>query len=85
MVASSRGRRRNRRRPERWRGIPAHGGGESEVYFTVIAHRYGPRWSGMTSNLFTSKRRNGIASPMATVAIDQMMHQSVIFDFDVPS
>ena len=55
------------------------------MLFTLIAERY-ERWSlGITSNLVFSEWERIFANPMATAAIDRVVHHSVILEFDVPS
>ena len=59
---------------------------ESEVLFTLIAERYERRSLGITSNLVFSEWERICANPMAAAApIDQVVHHSVILEFDVPS
>ena len=61
-------------------------GEESEVLFTLIAERYERRSLGITSNLVFSQWEHIFANPMATaVAIDRVVHHSVILEFDVSS
>ena len=67
------------------RGYLSQGAGESEVLFTPIAKRYERRSLGITSNLVFSEWERIFANPMATSAIDRVMHHSVILEFDVPS
>ena len=59
---------------------------ESEVLFILIAERYERRSLGITSSLVFSEWEKVFANPMATaVAIDRIVHHSVILEFDVPS
>ena len=67
-------------------GYLPQGAEESEVLFTLIAERYERRSLGITSNLVFSQWEHIFANPMATAAaIDQVVHHSVILEFDVPS
>ena len=67
-------------------GYLPQGAEESEVFFTLIAERYERRSLGITSNLVFSQWEHIFANPMAAaVAIDRVVHHSVILEFDVPS
>ena len=67
-------------------GYLPQGAEESEVLFTLIAERYEHRSLGITSNLVFPQWEHIFANPMATAAaIDQVVHHSVILEFDVPS
>ena len=66
-------------------GYLPQGAEESEVLFTLIAERYERRSLGITSNLVFSQWEHIFANPMATAAIDRVVHHSVILEFDVPS
>ena len=67
-------------------GYLPQGAEESEVLFTLIAKRYERRSLGITSNQVFSEWERIFANPMATaVAIDRVVHHSVILEFDVPS
>ena len=67
-------------------GYLPQGAEESEVLFTLIAERYERRSLGFTSNLVFSEWEKVFANPMATAAaIDRIVHDSVILEFDVPS
>ena len=67
-------------------GYLPQGADESEVLFTLIAERYERRSLGITSNLVFSEWEKVFANPMATaVAIDRIVHHSVILEFDLPS
>ena len=61
------------------------GAEESEVLFTLIAERYERRSLGITSNLVFSEWEKVFANPMATAAIDRIVHHSDILEFDLPS
>ena len=66
-------------------GYLPQGAEESEVLFTLIAERYERRSLGITSNLVFSEWERIFANPMATAAIDRVVHHSVILEFNVPS
>ena len=67
-------------------GYLPQGAEESEVLFTLIAERYERRSLGITSNLVFSQWQHIFANPMAAaVAIDRVVHHSVILEFNVPS
>ena len=68
-----------------WVSVMPQGAEESEVLFTLIAERYERRSLGITSNLVFSEWERIFANPMATAAIDRVVHHSVILEFDVPS
>ena len=56
------------------------------MLFTLIAKRYERRSLGITSNLVFSQWEGIFANLMATaVAIDRVVHHSVILEFDGPS
>ena len=63
-------------------GYLPQGAEESEVLFTLIAERYERRSLGITSNLVFSEWERIFANPMA---IDRVVHHSVILEFDVSS
>ena len=58
----------------------------SVLFTTLVADRYDRRSLGITSNLEFSEWEKVFANPMATaVAIDRIVHHSVMLEFDVPS
>ena len=58
----------------------------SVLFTTLVADRYDRRPLGITSNLEFSEWEKVFANPMATaVAIDRIVHHSVMLEFDVPS
>jgi hypothetical protein len=66
-------------------GYLPQGAAESEVLFTLMAERYERRAIGITSNLVFSQWDQIFQNHMATaVAIDRVVHHSVILEFDVP-
>jgi DNA replication protein DnaC len=59
---------------------------ETEVLFTLMAERYERRSLLVTSNLVFGEWDRIFKNPMTTAAaIDRLVHQSVILEFDVPS
>ena len=59
---------------------------EAEVLFTLLAGRYERRSVMVTSNLVFSQWDRIFRDQMATAAaIDRLVHQSVVLEFDVPS
>ena len=67
-------------------GYLPQGAEEPEVLFTLIAERCARRSMGITSNLVFSQWGHIFAIPMATAAaIGQVVHHSVMLEFDVPS
>ena len=67
-------------------GYLPQGNEESEVLFTLIAEHYERRSLGITSNLVFSEWERTFTNSMATTAaIDRVVHDSAILEFDVPS
>jgi DNA replication protein DnaC len=59
---------------------------EAEVLFTLIAQRYERHSVMITSNLVFSEWERIFKEPMATAAaIDRLVHDSIILEFNVPS
>ncbi len=59
---------------------------EMEVLFTLLAHRYEHRSILISSNLAFSRWEQIFKDPMATaVAIDRLVHHSVILELNLPS
>ena len=67
-------------------GYLPQGNKESEVLYTLIAESNERRSPGITSNVVFSKWESTFAKSMATaVAIDRLVHHSLIQEFYIPS